>query len=162
MARVALTIFTSAFLLFQVQPLIARYILPWFGGGPAIWTTCMLFFQVVLLAGYGYVHTVPVTGGTPTRLTPDHEAYEILPNWSPDGAQVLFQAQEFTGNAVFKVMVMDADGSSRRTIAQDSEYNSFAARWSPDGRTIVFLRTPIVSAIVRVDVAGILAAASND
>lgn len=50
------TIFLSAFLLFQVQPIIARYILPWFGGSPAVWTTCMLFFQVGLLAGYSYVH----------------------------------------------------------------------------------------------------------
>jgi hypothetical protein len=52
----AATIFLSAFLLFQVQPLIAKVILPWFGGGPAVWTTCLLFFQVVLLAGYGYAH----------------------------------------------------------------------------------------------------------
>lgn len=51
-----LTIFLSAFLLFQVQPLIGRYILPWFGGGPPVWTTCMLFFQVLLLAGYAYAH----------------------------------------------------------------------------------------------------------
>lgn len=51
-----LTTFLGSFLLFQVQPLIGRYILPWFGGGPAVWTTCMLFFQVMLLAGYGYAH----------------------------------------------------------------------------------------------------------
>ncbi len=54
----ALTIFLSAFLLFQVQPLIGKYILPWFGGGPAVWTTCMLFFQVVLLGGYAWSHLV--------------------------------------------------------------------------------------------------------
>jgi SAM-dependent methyltransferase len=48
--------FLGAFLLFLVQPLIAKYILPWFGGGPAVWTTCMLFFQTVLLAGYAYAH----------------------------------------------------------------------------------------------------------
>jgi len=52
----ALTVFVSAFLLFQVQPLIARYILPWFGGGPAVWTASMLFFQLLLLAGYAYAH----------------------------------------------------------------------------------------------------------
>ncbi len=51
-----LAIFLSAFLLFQVQPIIARYILPWYGGSPAVWTTCMLFFQVGLLAGYSYAH----------------------------------------------------------------------------------------------------------
>jgi hypothetical protein len=51
-----LAIFSSAFLLFQIQPLIAKYILPWFGGGPGVWTTCMLFFQVFLLAGYACAH----------------------------------------------------------------------------------------------------------
>ena len=48
------TIFTSAFLLFLVQPLIAKQILPWFGGSAAVWSVCMVFFQVVLLAGYAY------------------------------------------------------------------------------------------------------------
>lgn len=52
----ALTIFLGAFLLFLVQPLIGKYILPWFGGGPGVWTTCMLFFQVLLLGGYAYAH----------------------------------------------------------------------------------------------------------
>lgn len=50
----ASTIFLSAFLLFLVQPLIAKQILPWFGGSAAVWTTCLLFFQTVLLAGYAY------------------------------------------------------------------------------------------------------------
>ena len=49
-------IFTSAWLLFQVQPMIARHILPWYGGGAGVWTTCMMFFQVFLLAGYAYAH----------------------------------------------------------------------------------------------------------
>ncbi len=52
----ASTIFLSAFLLFQVQPLIAKIILPWFGGSAAVWSAAMLFFQLVLLAGYGYAH----------------------------------------------------------------------------------------------------------
>src|SRR5712672_719959 len=56
MAAYAVTIFSGAFLLFQVQPLIGKYILPWFGGGPGVWTTCMLFFQLLLLAGYAYAH----------------------------------------------------------------------------------------------------------
>ena len=54
----ATTIFVSAFLLFQVQPLIAKLILPWFGGSAAVWTTCMLFFQVLLLGGYVYSHAL--------------------------------------------------------------------------------------------------------
>ena len=56
MAAYALTVFLSSFLLFQVQPLIGKYILPWFGGSPAVWTTCMLFFQTALLAGYAYAY----------------------------------------------------------------------------------------------------------
>jgi hypothetical protein len=52
----AATVFVSAFLLFLVQPLLAKYILPWFGGSPGVWTTCLLFFQAVLTAGYGYAH----------------------------------------------------------------------------------------------------------
>ena len=49
-------IFLGAFLLFQVQPLIGKYVLPWFGGSPEVWTTCLLFFQALLLAGYTYAH----------------------------------------------------------------------------------------------------------
>lgn len=52
----AITIFLSAVLLFLVQPIISKIILPWYGGSPAVWTTCMLFFQTLLLAGYGYAH----------------------------------------------------------------------------------------------------------
>lgn len=62
MAAYALTIFLGSFLLFQIQPLIGKYILPWYGGSPAVWTTCMLFFQVVLLAGYGYAHLATRAG----------------------------------------------------------------------------------------------------
>jgi len=56
MFRYGLTIFLSAFLLFQIQPMIARFILPWFGGTAAVWTTCMMFFQTTLLLGYLYAH----------------------------------------------------------------------------------------------------------
>lgn len=52
------TIFTSAFLLFMVQPIIAKQILPWFGGSSAVWTTCMVFFQMILLLGYWYADFV--------------------------------------------------------------------------------------------------------
>jgi len=56
MAYYTLTIFLSAFLLFALQPLMGKYLLPWFGGGAGIWTACMLFFQCVLLLGYSYAH----------------------------------------------------------------------------------------------------------
>ena len=58
MISYVLTILLSAFLLFQLQPLIGKHILPWFGGSPSVWTTCLLFFQVMLLGGYGYAHWV--------------------------------------------------------------------------------------------------------
>ncbi|MBC8101604.1 MAG: fused MFS/spermidine synthase [Cytophagales bacterium] len=52
----ATTIFLSAFLLFQVQPISARFAVPWFGGSAAVWTACLLFFQIALLGGYLYAH----------------------------------------------------------------------------------------------------------
>lgn len=58
MLAFAAAIFTGAFLVFQVQPVLARFILPWYGGTPSVWTTCMLFFQVGLLTGYIYAHTL--------------------------------------------------------------------------------------------------------
>ncbi|MBQ13767.1 MAG: ferrichrome ABC transporter permease, partial [Gammaproteobacteria bacterium] len=54
----AVTIFLSAFLLFQVQPMIGKYILPWFGSTPGVWATALLFFQLMLLGGYAYAHFV--------------------------------------------------------------------------------------------------------
>src|SRR6266704_1784537 len=54
----AAAILVGSFLRFQVQPMIARFILPWVGGSPAVWTTCLLFFQVGLRAGYAYAHSL--------------------------------------------------------------------------------------------------------
>ncbi|MBV1882731.1 MAG: fused MFS/spermidine synthase [Pseudomonadales bacterium] len=62
-----LTLFTSAFLLFQIQPIISKTILPWYGGSSMVWSTCLLFFQVVLLLGYTYAHLL-------TKLTPHRQA----------------------------------------------------------------------------------------
>src|SRR5271156_4398870 len=53
---IAAAIFVSAFLLFWVQPLFSKMVLPLLGGSPSVWNTAMMFFQVVLLAGYGYAH----------------------------------------------------------------------------------------------------------
>ncbi len=64
----AVTIFLSAFLLFQIEPIIAKSIVPWFGGSAAVWTTCLLFFQLVLLGGYLYAH------GTIRYLQPKAQA----------------------------------------------------------------------------------------
>jgi SAM-dependent methyltransferase len=90
----AVTIFLSAFLLFQVQPLIAKLILPWFGGSAAVWVTCMLFFQIALLLGYGYAHflvrSVPLSRQATVHmilLVLSLAVLPILPNprWKPAG-----------------------------------------------------------------------------
>ncbi len=91
----AVTILLSAFLLFQVQPLIAKLILPWFGGSAAVWTSCMLFFQMALLGGYAYAHWL--NGQTGRRQTIVHLtllalsflSLPILPSawWKPHGGE---------------------------------------------------------------------------
>jgi MFS family permease len=50
----AICIFLSAFLLFQIQPMVSKFLLPWFGGAPAVWSSAMLFFQIALTGGYAY------------------------------------------------------------------------------------------------------------
>ena len=93
----AATIFLGAFLLFQVQPIISKMILPWFGGGPAVWTTCMLFFQVLLLGGYAYAHYL-ISSKNLRRQTIIHVAILVIAaltlpispaaSWKPlDGTQ---------------------------------------------------------------------------
>ncbi len=64
MTAFVVTVFLGALLIFQVQPILGRYILPWFGGSPGVWTACLLFFQAALLGGYAYAHLVA------TRLKP--------------------------------------------------------------------------------------------
>src|SRR5512134_586720 len=93
----AATVLLGAFLLFQVQPLFSKMILPWFGGSPAVWTTCLLFFQTVLLAGYAYAHGLsrvrPVSRQLVIHLTLCGLALLLLPitpggSWqSSDGSR---------------------------------------------------------------------------
>jgi len=64
----ACTVFLGSFLLFQIQPLIGKYLLPWFGGAPSVWLTCLMFFQLLLLGGYAYAHVVQ-------RLAPSRQAF---------------------------------------------------------------------------------------
>lgn len=63
-----LTVFSSSFLLFLIQPIVSKYILPWYGGSSAVWTTCMVFFQVILLLGYAYSDWVSRTLRPPVQL----------------------------------------------------------------------------------------------
>ena len=71
------TIFLGAFLLFSVQLIVAKYFLPWFGGTPAVWTTCMFFFQTLLLAGYAYAHVL-ATQLEPRKQSITHSALLLL------------------------------------------------------------------------------------
>ena len=92
-APYALTIFLSAFLLFLVQPIIAKQILPWFGGSSGVWTTALVFFQSTLLAGYAYADWTARLGSR--RQTLLHLALLALslmtlpilasPSWKPQG-----------------------------------------------------------------------------
>jgi SAM-dependent methyltransferase len=90
------TVLTSAFLLFQIQPVIAKQILPWFGGSAAVWAGCMFFFQFTLLLGYLYSHWIV------KRLRPSRQPWlhvsllalsllwlPAIPNgaWKPTGAE---------------------------------------------------------------------------
>src|SRR4051812_40786079 len=61
------TLFVSAGLLFCVQPMVAREVLPSLGGSPAVWNTCMVFFQAALLAGYSYAHLLSTRFRLPTQ-----------------------------------------------------------------------------------------------
>ena len=88
-----ITIVTSAFLLFLVQPIVAKQILPWFGGTAAVWTVCVVFFQAVLLAGYAYAHAL--TRAKPRVQGRIHLALLVVslaalpiiasPSWKPAG-----------------------------------------------------------------------------
>jgi len=77
MALFAATLFVSAFLLFLVQPMVARMILPLLGGTPAVWNSCMVFFQAALLGGYLYAHALPALLGI-RRHAPLHVAAMLL------------------------------------------------------------------------------------
>ena len=90
----AVTIFVSAFLLFLVQPLVAKQILPWFGGSATVWTTCLVFFQTALLAGYAYsdlaVHRLTARGQVKLHTVLLLASLIVLPiipaaHWKPTG-----------------------------------------------------------------------------
>ena len=90
----AAAIFASAFLIFLVQPMVGKRILPWFGGAPAVWTLCLAFYQTALFAGYAYAHCV-IRYVPPAYQLPLHGlflcaallALPVLPSeaWTPAG-----------------------------------------------------------------------------
>src|SRR5256886_239713 len=92
----AVAIFVSAFLLFLVQPVMAKQILPWFGGSAAVWTTCLVFFQSSLLAGYAYsdlaVHRLAPRGQVRLHSVLLLVSLALLPiipgaDWKPLGSE---------------------------------------------------------------------------
>ena len=95
-ALYGLAVFVAAFLLFQVEPIMGRLILPWFGGSAAVWMVAVLFFQVVLVLGYLYAHLL-VRHVRPARqmfvhvpvLLASLAVLPILPaaSWRPVGGQ---------------------------------------------------------------------------
>jgi len=111
-ALFALTMFLSATLLFMVQPMVGKMVLPHVGGNPAVWNTCMVFFQALLLLGYWYAHKltglrsqakqvaihigVLTIGGAvlavAALLTPGHSAVPILKSLAPEGGSLPFFA----------------------------------------------------------------------
>ena len=111
-ALFALTMFLSATLLFMVQPMVGKMVLPHVGGNPAVWNTCMVFFQALLLLGYWYAHKltglrsqakqvaihigVLTLGGAvlaaAALLTPGHSAVPILKSLAPEGGSLPFFA----------------------------------------------------------------------
>ncbi len=92
-----LVVFLGAFLLFQIQPMISKYILPWFGGAPLVWATCLMFFQLMLLAGYSYAHLL-VSRVHPRGQAMLHGALVVLSlmalpgipadSWKPTGSEL--------------------------------------------------------------------------
>ena len=104
-ALFAITLFCSASLLFLVQPMAGKMVLPFLGGSPAVWNTCMVFFQAVLLLGYLYAHKLTSLPGqvvqfrvhlgvlaagvltlvVGSRLTPDSSALPVLSSLAPTG-----------------------------------------------------------------------------
>ena len=87
-----ITIFTGAALLFVVQPMVGRMVLPLLGGSPAVWNTAMVFYQAVLLAGYAYAHFTTRWLGV-RRQTALHAVMLVLPLFV---MPVVIQSEKFT------------------------------------------------------------------
>jgi len=96
MAAYAVAVFLGAFLVFQIQPLVAKVLLPWFGGSAAVWTTCLMYFQTMLVAGYLYAYLL--TRYSPPRIQGQVHAVLLLcsllllpvtpaAHWKPQGAE---------------------------------------------------------------------------
>jgi hypothetical protein len=85
----AAAVFLGAFLSFLVEPMLGRFVLPWFGGTPAVWTAAMLFFQAALLAGYAWAHGVRRPRWHAALLLVSLAALPVTPAWRPEAPPAL-------------------------------------------------------------------------
>lgn len=147
----------GALLLFLVEPMVAKALLPWFGGAPGVWTTCLVFFQALLLAGYGYAHLG-------RRLGPRRQAHlhvgllalslltlPVLPSaaWRPDGGEAptlrILAALTVGVGAPFLLLASTAPLVQHwyaRAAGRGSPYRLYA--WSNAGSLAALLGYPLV------------------
>ena len=109
----------------------------------------------VFEGGYGYLHTLAAEGGTPRRLTTDAVAYDILPEWSPDGSQIVFMPYDYPVSLEY-IAVLPADGGAPRTLAKDPARSLGGPVWTPDGSAIVYQGVDASAQVVRVRVTELL------
>lgn len=147
----------GAFLLFLIQPMAARFILPWFGGAPTVWSACLLFFQVALLAGYAYAHvTRRLALATQARLHMALLAVALLAlpivpsaDWKPADASapalrilLLLAATLGTPYVVLAATAPLMQDWFARTRSDGVPYRLYA--WSNAGSLIALLSYPLV------------------
>lgn len=121
LALFSFTLFLSAFLLFSVQPFFAKMVLPRLGGSPAVWSIAMVFFQAVLLAGYGYAHVLtsrlPLKSAIVVHLAVMAVAFLALPiaipaSWDnpPETGQALWLLGLFAVSVGLPFFAVSANG----------------------------------------------------
>ncbi len=99
-------IFLGAFLLFQIQPILGRYVLPRFGGGPSVWTTCMLFFQLLLVVGYAYAHFVGSLRSKPAQMWVHSAALVLSLLFFPIAGHVSGWKIPVSGDPSFRILLL--------------------------------------------------------
>lgn len=105
MSRFVFTVSLGAILLFLVQPMAARALLPWFGGSAAVWTTCQLFFQLLLLGGYAWTH------GLVGRLSPRRQVTTQLTLVGVAGLSLALTAAWWGGPVIPGIALRPPDSS---------------------------------------------------
>ena len=111
--------------------------------------------HTVFDGGYGYLHTIPAERGAPRRLSGDDVAYDLSPEWSPDGSQIAFMPYDYPTSLEY-VAVLPADGGAPRTLAKDATRLLGGPVWTPDGSTIVYQGVDASAQVVRVRVTELL------